>query len=106
MQINSQSGSSYFLLTEAELSGSPPHRVAPQVFSKPIPKSSSCSSTQLDPSVVEELVISGDEDVVGCSIPTVAPRGIMKDADTLSLGLPILSTGKWLSFIFLHMVVV
>eukprot|EP00268_Persea_americana_P036089 TRINITY_DN35584_c0_g1_i5.p1 TRINITY_DN35584_c0_g1~~TRINITY_DN35584_c0_g1_i5.p1 ORF type:complete len:1048 (+),score=208.43 TRINITY_DN35584_c0_g1_i5:473-3616(+) len=91
--INSQSGSSYFLLTEAELSGTPPHRVAPQVFSKPIPKYSSCSSTQLDPSVVEELVISGDEDVVGCSIPTVAPRGIMKDADTLSLGLPILSTG-------------
>lgn len=105
MQLNSQPGSSYFLLSEAKLSGSPPHRAPPPVFARPTPNYSSGLSTQLDPSIVEEIAISGDEDGVGCPTSTVTPPEIRKDANVLSLGLPILCTGKCLSFIFLYIAV-
>lgn len=98
IMINSQTGSSHFLHSEAELSGSPPRRMPPQVLVTPVCNYKPSSSNQLDPSVVEEVADSADQDVLGCANPTAEPRSTVKDANVLSLGLPTMSVGKSLMF--------
>ncbi|XP_058104836.1 protein unc-13 homolog isoform X2 [Magnolia sinica] len=90
--INSQSGSSYFLLSEP-LSGSPPQRMPPQVPDKPITNLSSHSSSKVDPLIAEEIASFGHADAVRHMAETAKSCQPMSDANILSLGLPTLGTG-------------
>ncbi|XP_019055877.1 PREDICTED: uncharacterized protein LOC104612733 isoform X2 [Nelumbo nucifera] len=91
--IKSPSKSYYFLISDPEMSGSPPQNAPPQVELKMNLNYSSCSLNQLDPLVVEETQISGDEDGAKYKVATFTPCEHINDANVLSLGLPMLSTG-------------
>ncbi|KAF8379444.1 hypothetical protein HHK36_028880 [Tetracentron sinense] len=90
--INFPLGCSYFLISDPDFSGSPPRRIPPQVKVKLTTNYRSCSSSELDPLVVEKIAISGDEDGVRHTAATVAPLKPVENANIPSLGLPTLNT--------------
>lgn len=86
IMLNLSSENSFFLLSKPELSGSPPRRAAPQIG----------GALTSDHSIhfgQREIKKSGIETISTDFAATFASNQLLKDANMLSLGLPVLSRG-------------
>lgn len=90
--MNLSSGSSFFLISKPELSGSPPRRAAPQVGF--LVKSNHLYTTEETTNLVDkEIERSGIDTIAGDFASVSEPCKLVMDANVLTLGLPSLSTG-------------
>lgn len=92
MQINSQLGDSYFLISDPDLVGSPPRRVPPPISVKQTGNSASGLSSVRDLAVAENFATSRTDN--GFSKATLtAPTMPTVVSGIPPLGLPSLKTG-------------
>ncbi|BBH03316.1 Protein of unknown function D [Prunus dulcis] len=93
LMIHSQLGNSFFLLSDPELSGSPPRRVPSPINVNRTSENASSSSTQMDSLNVEDIAKAGDcYGFKDRAMPSAPPKPV-KDVTNMSLGLPHLNTG-------------
>ncbi|KAL5718422.1 hypothetical protein ACHQM5_011326 [Ranunculus cassubicifolius] len=90
LTIESSSGSGYFLCSDPDLSGSPPHRVPPMFGAETASSSDFFSSNQMDPLVTEDTANFRDYIYRNEGDGPCSP---VEDENLLSFGLPVLSTG-------------
>lgn len=95
--MNLSSGSTFFLISKPELSGSPPRRAAPPV-GFPVTFNHSCTSEVTNHLDDKEIERSGTETIAGEFTSVSEPCKLVKDANVLTLGLPSLSTGSYSLF--------
>ncbi|KAF9602162.1 hypothetical protein IFM89_025435 [Coptis chinensis] len=91
--IESPSRSYYFLCSNPELSGSPPHRVPPNVDTEVASDPHLYSLNQLDPPVTEEISYSGDSDAYRYANEADDRCPPESDVNLPSIEFPILRTG-------------
>lgn len=89
VMIQSQLGDSYFLLSDPDMSGSPPRRAPPPIDVNRTADNASYSSRQPDPLIVENIGASMDN----FSPKYNAPLSRVEDVNIPPLGLPCLNTG-------------
>ncbi|XP_050267137.1 protein unc-13 homolog isoform X2 [Quercus robur] len=89
VMIQSQLGDSYFLLSDPDMSGSPPRRAPPPIDVNRNADNASYSSRQPDPLIVENIGASMDK----YSPKYNAPLSRVEDVNIPPLGLPCLNTG-------------
>ncbi|XP_073002409.1 protein unc-13 homolog isoform X3 [Typha latifolia] len=88
---NSSSGNSFFFLSKPTY-GCPPQRAAPHTGGEIAAKSTSNSIRKEEYLVDEDIGLSGNDSSIGVATIPESSQSI-KDADTISLGLPALVTG-------------
>ena len=91
--MNLSPGNSFFLLSKPELSGSPPRRAPPQILG-PRTSNHSYTTEQTTHLADREIEKSGTGNVTEDFAAMFEPYQLVKDANTLTLGLPALSTGR------------
>ncbi|XP_059444572.1 protein unc-13 homolog [Corylus avellana] len=92
VMIHSQLGNSYFLLSDPDLSGSPPTRVPPSTDVNLATNHASFSSSP-DPLIVEDAEASGEDFSPKHEVETCTPLKPMEDVQIPPLGLPCLNAG-------------
>ncbi|KAM0934376.1 putative protein unc-13, mammalian uncoordinated 13, domain 2 [Dioscorea sansibarensis] len=93
VMLKSSSPSTFFLISDMNMSGSPPQRNAPQILSNVTNDRPSCLSKQSTPYSAPEVVQYGVETGSGVVAAKVAQVQLGNDANFPSLGLPALRTG-------------
>lgn len=91
LQMNSQFGDSYFLVSDPDSAGSPPRRVPPSIVVN------HANNHKLHPSdtlVGQKIALSGDEYKVKYAAAKQVPKPV-KNINIPSLGLPALHTGTY-----------
>lgn len=94
IMLNLSSENSFFLLSKPELSGSPPRRAAPQIGGA----LTSDHSIHLGQ---REIKKSGIETISTDFAATFASNQLLKDANMLTLGLPVLSRGLFKDYLMM-----
>ncbi|KAJ0105141.1 hypothetical protein Patl1_18703 [Pistacia atlantica] len=92
MQINSQLGDSYFLISDPDSAGSPPRRVPPPISVKRGGNSVSLLSSLNDPTIAENVATPRNDYGLNKATPT-APMMPTVVSGISPLGLPSLKTG-------------
>lgn len=93
MQIHSQFGDSYFLISDPALAGSPPRRVPPPISVKQTTNHASCSSGLKDPVNAENPAMSMNEHGLKYKAGPPTPMRPAGNTGIPPLGLPSLKTG-------------
>uniref|UniRef100_A0A2N9EK33 Uncharacterized protein n=1 Tax=Fagus sylvatica TaxID=28930 RepID=A0A2N9EK33_FAGSY len=93
VMIHSRLGNSYFLLSDPDLSGSPPRRAPPPTDVKRTADHASCSSREPDPLIVENIGASMDNFSPKYKATTGTSLSALEDVNIPPLGLPCLNTG-------------
>ncbi|KAK9984439.1 hypothetical protein SO802_033964 [Lithocarpus litseifolius] len=93
VMIQSQLGDSYFLLSDPDMSGSPPRRAPPPIDVNRTADNASYSSRQPDPLIVENIGASMDNFSPKYNATTCTPLSQVEDVNIPPLGLPCLNTG-------------
>ena len=94
IQIHSQSGNSYFTLTESKVSGSPPNRQPPPIGVRKRTNVASQSSIQADRISDHDTTSWKDERAFEAVNETIRPSKPVDVAVVPPLRLPSLRTGK------------
>ncbi|XP_065622185.1 protein unc-13 homolog isoform X5 [Quercus suber] len=92
VMIQSQLGDSYFLLSDPDMSGSPPRRAPPPIDVNRTADNASYSSRQPDPLIVENIGASMDNFSPKYNATTCTPLSQVEDVNIPPLGLPCLNT--------------
>ncbi|KAH7659533.1 Protein unc-13-like protein [Dioscorea alata] len=93
VMLKSSPRSTFFLISNMNMSGSPPQQIAPQILSNVTYDRPSCLSKQSNPYTGPEIGQYGVETGSGIAAAKVAQVQLGKDANLPSLGLPALRTG-------------
>lgn len=93
VMLKSLPRSTFFLISNMNMSGSPPQRIPPQILSNVTYDRPSCLSKQSTPYTGPEIGQYGVEIGSGIAAAEVAQVQLGKDANLPSLGLPALRTG-------------
>lgn len=94
-QLKSLPRSTFFLISNMNMSGSPPQRIPPQILSNVTYDRPSCLSKLSTPYTGPEIGQYGVEIGSGIAAAEVAQVQLGKDANLPSLGLPALRTGTF-----------
>ncbi|KAL4602731.1 hypothetical protein ACB092_10G075300 [Castanea dentata] len=93
VMIQSQLGDSYFLLSDPDMSGSPPRRAPPPINVNRTAENASYSSRHPDPLTVKNIGASMDNFSPKYNATTCTPLSQAEDVNIPPLGLPCLNTG-------------
>ncbi|KAM3687195.1 hypothetical protein ACJW31_10G059700 [Castanea mollissima] len=93
VMIQSQLGDSYFLLSDPDMSGSPPRRAPPPINVNRTAENASYSSRHPDPLTVKNIGASMDNFSPKYNATTCTPLSQVEDVNIPPLGLPCLNTG-------------
>ncbi|PKA46536.1 hypothetical protein AXF42_Ash012669 [Apostasia shenzhenica] len=91
--VSVPSGNLFYLLSELDLSGSPPERAPPPVGAKEATNHFSYLPKEIDHFASKRIKMSLFESKISSSAPTSSPSPPTNDVNRFSLGLPSLRTG-------------